>query len=900
MEYDVFISYSSRDAAWVRGELRPLLEQAGVRVCVDYHDFKPGKQSIHEMNRAVMTSRWTLLVLTPDYLSSEFCEYESVLGEKFDRLLPLLLEDCQPPERIAKIVRIDYTDDADIELARKQLLTALGAAPDPVPAAPPTRESWLLAHPYAMPPDFTGRNAERAMLAEWLTADSTHPLLELRALGGFGKSALAWQWLLHDVDPLHWPLVVWWSFYDANAGFDSFLAAVHRYLGEPPAPPRQQLDDVLQTLRARDVLLVLDGFERALRAFGGIDAAYQGDSDTGGERDCMSPLAEAFLRGVATLPGLRGKVLMTTRLRPAPLETHGGVLLHGCREEQLLQLQPADAVEFFHARGIRGQRAEIEAACAPYGYHPLSLGILAGWIVGDLHQPGDIAAAQRLDVSGDLVQRQHHVLQQSYDSLGGAPRTLLDRLLRRGTPLTSRQKLLSRIACFRSPVPYETLQELADDRETLEADLRDLVSRGLLQRDAAAGRFDLHPIVRRYAYDRLAAPDRTRAHKQLRDYFAAVPERGDARSVDELMPVIELYHHTVRAGQYDAAWRLFEARLKTDLYYRLGEYRLIAELLRALFPDGEDQPPRLTRPIEQTAALDTLANCYSLTGQPARAMPLFEREVAIEEQISSGSGIAVSWVNLSADQLRVGRIKAAEENLRATVALCQRLRHEYPEAVGHCELGELLAERGAWAEADKELSTSLEMFTRMEQEVGLAILWDVCARGSMLKIRSALVTSNADHADPQWPIAAARTSLQWAGRIEKPEEFLYVNGYCRLGAAQLLAGEFEEADRSLTEALQRARRKDMVTDEAEILVELARLRFATGTADEGRRFAENALLITERCGYVLQGADAHLVLAKWTQSRAHAEQALRLATCDGPPDFTYKAAYDEATALLAR
>lgn len=32
--------------------------------------------------------------------------------------------------------------------------------------------------------------------------------------------------------------------------------------------------------------------------------------------------------------------------------------------------------------------------------------------------------------------------------------------------------------------------------------------------------------------------------------------------------------------------------------------------------------------------------------------------------------------------------------------------------------------------------------------------------------------------------------------------------------------------------------------------------------------------------------------------RQHATAALRLATCDGPPDYTYKAAYDEPTVLL--
>ena len=64
-------------------------------------------------------------------------------------------------------------------------------------------------------------------------------------------------------------------------------------------------------------------------------------------------------------------------------------------------------------------------------------------------------------------------------------------------------------------------------------------------------------------------------------------------------------------------------------------------------------------------------------------------------------------------------------------------------------------------------------------------------------------------------------------------------------------------------------------------------------------------MIAERSGYVLQGADAHLERARLAMARNelatardHAQQARTLATCDGPPDYTYKAAYDEAGALL--
>jgi hypothetical protein len=118
-------------------------------------------------------------------------------------------------------------------------------------------------------------------------------------------------------------------------------------------------------------------------------------------------------------------------------------------------MQPADAVEFFRAQGIRGAHTEIEQACEPYGYHPLSLRLLAGLIVRDFQQPGDIAAAKRLDVSGELKQRQHHLLETAYDSL---------------TP--ARQALLGRIACFRSPVKYEALKALADTEFNAKAQRR--------------------------------------------------------------------------------------------------------------------------------------------------------------------------------------------------------------------------------------------------------------------------------------------------------------------------------------------------------------------------------------------------------------------------------------------
>ena len=48
---------------------------------------------------------------------------------------------------------------------------------------------------YPEPPNFTGRKQERQMLTQWLLEDREHPLLSLVAIGGMGKSHLAWRWL---------------------------------------------------------------------------------------------------------------------------------------------------------------------------------------------------------------------------------------------------------------------------------------------------------------------------------------------------------------------------------------------------------------------------------------------------------------------------------------------------------------------------------------------------------------------------------------------------------------------------------------------------------------------------------------------------------------------------------
>ncbi len=911
-KYDVFISYSSKDSDWVRNELLPALRRAGLRVCIDFRDFKAGAPGVKEMERCIEKSRKTVLVLTPAYLKSDWTEFESLMLQTLDpanqkrRLIPMLKERCNLPLRLKYLTYLNFVDPYDWNLEWQKLLKALGA-PNPS-ASPPAKPdsnndsdtgntfSWFLPHPYPLPDHFTGRGNERKMLNEWLNEDDKHNILVLRALGGFGKSALVWYWLKNDVDMTKWPQIVWWSFYDQRE-FESFLKATLKYLGmeEVDALPSQQVEALLNRLREPGVLLVLDGFERALRAYNTMMAPYLGDESVSSDeeeharqRDCISLSAEDFLRKVATYPHLSGKVLITTRLRPRILESpHGDDLLANCREVELEGLSPDDAVAYFRARGIRGNRAEMEVVAERYGYHPLSLALLAGLILKDPRKPGDITVAEGLDVTGDLKQRQHHVLQRAYESLP-----------------PDRQRLLGVIACFRGPVEYDALQAVAGEEVDLDAALRDLVARGLVHYDPARGRYDLHPIVRRYAYDRLTGDERTAAHARLRDYFAAVPPPQRVQTLDDLTPVIELYHHTVRAGRYDEAFELLQARLvPTPLYYQFGAYQLIIELLRALFPDGEDRPPRLKSERAQSWAANELANSYSLSGQPARAIPLLQISARLDENANDKKNLAIGLGNLADDQMKIGALRAAEANLSRRIALCREIEDAFDEAIGHQELGRLLAYRGRWTEAEAELDAALGMFEKQKEVQSQGIVWAYRALRALLMARERFSKKRANEA-----LRAARRALELAdedARTTYPVERDYVRAHWLLGAAYRLNGDLPAAERHLNEALRRCRAINMVDHEANILLALARLRHDQGRIKEALNLAEEALIITERSGYVLQGADVHLFLAEIAlaegdkeKAREHALKAHELATCDGPPDYTYKVAYDEAEKLL--
>jgi tetratricopeptide (TPR) repeat protein len=651
--------------------------------------------------------------------------------------------------------------------------------------------------------------------------------------------------------------------------------------------PYDRAQELRQQLQTKRVLFVLDGFERQLRAYSSLDAVYQrGDTtDTSREtRACVDQTAARLLKEIAA-GATCAKLLLTTRLQVSDLEDRAGDALAGVLNLDLEKLPRDDAVAFMRAQGVKkGTDAEIANVCDAYGNHPLSLRLLSVLIKRDAHTPGDIVAAPRHDVYPELIQRQHHVLEQSYDVLPEGERALL-----------------SRIAAFRRPMTYAALAIFNDfgDEAKFDAALEDLRARGLLQRDTARNRYDLHPLVRRYAYERLT--DKTAVHSLLRDYFAAmpVPDVNNVLSLEDLAPVIELFYHTVNAGLSHDAVRLYDARLSEPLYFRLGAYQTEIELLSAFFPNGEDQPSSLDDGKELSLVMNALATSYGVTGQPRRATSIHKRIIALNEQAGNVARSISELGNLGSEQIILGELEASEKNLKRAITLSRNVTNRFSEAITHQEFGLLLSYRGEFDEAEKELATGIELHSDT-----LGGQW---WRGTswMYRAQSALLRRDASQAIKSAREARRLKDIEFPG-VGRVERDIIVTEWL-LGAALLMEGEdLSVAATHLDEALMRCRRINLVESEPDILLSLARWQRAHGNAKEALTNAEQALAIADRCEFRLKQAEIHNFLARLAfeagdraAARQHAETAHERAWCDAPP-HCYKPALDEAEKTLKK
>ncbi|KAK2182492.1 hypothetical protein NP493_351g04030 [Ridgeia piscesae] len=122
---DAFICYNSNDSTWVCHDLLKHLEDSRISTVIHHRDFLPGSVLEETIRESIDMSRFTVLVLSPDFLASNWCLLEMhlarnrIISEGRDVIVPIILREF-PTSQLTRTLEgilsksyIQWTEDPE-------------------------------------------------------------------------------------------------------------------------------------------------------------------------------------------------------------------------------------------------------------------------------------------------------------------------------------------------------------------------------------------------------------------------------------------------------------------------------------------------------------------------------------------------------------------------------------------------------------------------------------------------------------------------------------------------------------------------------------------------------------------------------------------------------------------
>jgi len=111
--YHVFFSHCGDDRDWVIDVMNRLEStEYGFKCCFADRDFDLGVPVFQNITKCIHSSRKTVIVLSPEFLESPWCSYETRITLEMDLdtrhrlLIPIMLRDCKMPDFIGRLTYI--------------------------------------------------------------------------------------------------------------------------------------------------------------------------------------------------------------------------------------------------------------------------------------------------------------------------------------------------------------------------------------------------------------------------------------------------------------------------------------------------------------------------------------------------------------------------------------------------------------------------------------------------------------------------------------------------------------------------------------------------------------------------------------------------------------------------
>jgi predicted ATPase/DNA-binding SARP family transcriptional activator len=669
------------------------------------------------------------------------------------------------------------------------------------PGVPP-RQARRYHLPVSMTP-FVGRRIEIARLTEQLLNVKAR-LTTLVGPGGVGKTRLA----LQAAAPASETLADGACFVPL-AGVppgDRLVPAIADALSlqlRSSDPPREQL---LEFLRERELLLVLDNFEQLLD-----------------ESVFISQLLERA-------PGLQVVVTSRERLRLQAESVFDVEGLDVPPDGETEKIESYGAVELFSqsARRVRSSfnanSTELPAVvqiCRFVEGMPLAIELAAAWV--PVLSCAEIAAeiANGLDLLTSEIQD----LPERHRSI----RRVFDRSWQMLSPFD--QDAFKRLSVFHGGFRREAAERIVG--RALPS-LTTLVSKSLLSRNAH-GRYEIHELLRQYADEQLGrTPDLA---LDVRDQHAAYYLSLLAQSEGALQGGQQETVLTSLNAEIDnlrAAWEWATKRrnlpaIATAMHglWLFGEMtgryaeteRAYAEAVQAFeTADISGLDDEQFRALTLARLLACHGTCVYRLGGADLAGALLDRAVDRLRQLDSPRdlGLALNWQAVGA-HVRQDDVRE-QQYLAESIELLTRAGDRWSLGYSINDLGLVRYRLGDALEAKQLCQQSLALFADIGDKRGMAFALrnlGVIARGLN-------------------DIAAAQRYLSEClaiGRsLSNPWGIAYA--LCQLGVVTRAAGDYDQAYRELREALVTAAEVNAMSLALEVLAELAELRAQAGESAE--------------------------------------------------------------------